>query len=129
MKIYANRDIKSEEYKVSKINQLMGKDLWVLADYISHKHGHVKLYIKFIKWEYDRILMKYDRIFMDFISYDSLVRGVYGLYKDEEIYGMLSGENRFASFVDEIDTDFSEVYTGQELYDMIRNTPYLPHVM
>lgn len=118
MKIYANRDINSEEYKVSKINQLMGKDLWVLADFTLHDTEHLKLYIKFTEWRYDRALIH-------FINYDSLVRGVYGLYTEQEIYDMISERNWFTSSVDRIDTDFKEIISTDELYDIIKNIPYL----
>lgn len=119
MKIYCSRDKQSDEYKLSMINKLMGKDLWAVADIRIDKSVN-KFYIRFIRTLHDGLFLCY------FINYDSFNRGVYSLYEPDEINGRISGDvhNEFYLDLNEIESDFSEIYTSQELLDMVDIIPY-----
>lgn len=135
MIIYGSRNIQSEEYKISKLDYMSGKELWTIAkinvpevvdfDKNIWEDDWKTYYIKIIDKRKDRFLGHiYYRI--AFFYYNDITKGVYSLYDADKLNNMLIGtDNVFNNIrLDSIECDFKEIILTEELYDIIMHTRY-----
>ena len=135
MFIRANRDINSDSYKINRLKYMMGKDLWTLAEVkipnlvdgetMEWKYHWEPLYIKVVSIQDYNFDDTYPKFYLNFVTVDSVERGVLGLSTYEKNLDSLNrtDEVLISSYKD-INCDFKELLSTEELLYKIMNTEY-----
>lgn len=131
MIIYGNRNIQSEEYKISKLDYMLGKEIWTIArmnvpDIVDFEKSIWRddwktYYIKILDTDYSGRGYR-----IAFFYFDDVAKGIYSLYDEDRIKEMLVGANNVFTGMRpyNIECDFKEIVSTEELYDILTNTKY-----